>query len=92
MSSMEGEIICPDNLPFYFRREKSRPFGTDALSLRQLLAQTEKTAIKEALKANRNNKASAARQLGIHRTLLYKKMVKHGVTTASKPENGKMYQ
>ena len=40
---------------------------------------TEKEAILYALKETNNNKARAAKMLGIHRTLLYKKMRKNKI-------------
>lgn len=46
------------------------------LHIKQAQQQAERLAIQSALKANRNNKTKAAEQLGIHRTLLYKKMKK----------------
>ena len=46
------------------------------LNIKQAQQQAERLAIQSALKANRNNKTKAAEQLGIHRTLLYKKMKK----------------
>jgi transcriptional regulator with PAS, ATPase and Fis domain len=42
-------------------------------------ARTEKEAIRYALQESKNNKAGAARLLGIHRTLLYKKMKKYNI-------------
>jgi len=39
----------------------------------------EKEALQQALAATNNNKAKAAKMLGIHRTILYKKMKKYGL-------------
>ena len=47
--------------------------------MREIQAVAEREAIQFALKETGNNKAQAARRLGIHRTLLYKKMKKHGL-------------
>ena len=48
-------------------------------SLKDVQARTEKEAICLALKETNNNKAQAAKVLGIHRTLLYKKMKKYDI-------------
>jgi transcriptional regulator with PAS, ATPase and Fis domain len=47
--------------------------------LKAVQARTEKEAICFALKEANNNKARAAKILGIHRTLLYKKMNKYQI-------------
>ena len=44
------------------------------------MREAEKTALVQALTAAGNNKSRAARQLGIHRTLLYRKMKKLGIS------------
>lgn len=54
------------NLPYY--------------SLKEALAVTEKKIITEALKKSCGNKIKAANILGIHRSLLYKKMNKYNIT------------
>ena len=43
----------------------------------------EKEAIRFALRETQNNKAQAAKILGIHRTLLYKKMNKYNISLDS---------
>jgi transcriptional regulator with PAS, ATPase and Fis domain len=49
-------------------------------SLKQLMEHTEKQAILHALQQTGNNRAEAAKQLGIHRTGLYQKMKKYGIS------------
>ncbi len=49
------------------------------LNLEELLAETEKAAIKKALSLTRNNKKQAASLLGIHRSAIYQKMQKYGI-------------
>jgi transcriptional regulator with PAS, ATPase and Fis domain len=51
--------------------------------LKDVQARTEKEALRYALQAAGNNKAKAARILGIHRTLLYKKMKKYDLPLQS---------
>ena len=79
--TMRGDEIEMKDLPFIHRealREKTDPIPT----IRDVHADAEKAAILAALKQTRNNKAKAADLLGIHRTLLYRKMKKHGLLLA----------
>jgi len=50
--------------------------------MREVHAHAEAQAILQALKEAGHNKARAARILGIHRTLLYKKIKKYGLAVA----------
>jgi DNA-binding NtrC family response regulator len=49
--------------------------------MREVHAHAEVQAIRQTLKEADYNKARAARILGIHRTLLYKKLKKYGLET-----------
>ena len=80
LSAMEGDTIRLEDLPFHIYRQQRRSAPFSATSIRHVQAKAEKEAIAYALKACNYNKAQAARMLGIHRTLLYKKMKKHGLT------------
>ena len=84
LSSMEGKTIEREHLPFYIRRESLSAQTTEYASIRVTRARAEKSAILRALEETANNKTRAAELLGIHRTLLYKKMKKH--TIAVRPE------
>lgn len=77
--AMQGEEIRLADLPFVPKEATSSWNGTDLRSIRDIQAHAEKTALRAALKRTGNNKAKAAALLGIHRTLLYKKMKKHGL-------------
>jgi len=79
-SSVEGEVIHPHDLPLYLRRGTKSASGPDRTSLKDLRSRSEEDAIRDALAATGNNKAKAADLLGIHRTLLYKKMHKYGIS------------
>jgi PAS domain S-box-containing protein len=86
LAAMEGDMIRMRDLPFHIcRRSKGQP-GEHAASIRDVQYKAEKEAIVYALKSCSNNKAQAARTLGIHRTLLYKKMKKFQIPVASKSE------
>ena len=84
LSSIEGDTIEPEHLPFYVRRESLSAKATKYASIRVTQAKAEKSAILRALEETANNKTRAAELLGIHRTLLYKKMRKHAI--AVRPE------
>jgi transcriptional regulator of acetoin/glycerol metabolism len=66
------------DLPFFLRTKKADAEETD-FSLGMVLGGTEKEAILKALATTNNNKTKASELLGIHRTLLYKKMRKYGI-------------
>ena len=55
------------------------PALSQALILKEVMRRAEQEAIRHALAVSKGNKARAAKLLGIHRTLLYKKMRKQGI-------------
>ncbi len=80
LAAVDGDMIRLQDLPFHiYRRKKGRP-EEKATSIRDVQHKAEKEAIVDALKACGHNKALAARTLGIHRTLLYKKMKKFEIS------------
>ncbi|MGD8757040.1 MAG: sigma 54-interacting transcriptional regulator [Desulfobacterales bacterium] len=86
LSSIDGDSIRLCDLPFYVSRtQKNLPHKNEtAIDIKGVQARAEKEAILYALKETNYNKARAAKVLGIHRTLLYKKMKKYEI--ALKPE------
>lgn len=75
---------APDNFldsqrHFYITRAAEGSKKTEHASIREVQARVEKTAIQRALAEAGYKKTRAADMLGIHRTLLYKKMKKHGI-------------
>jgi PAS domain S-box-containing protein len=79
LSSLETDIIKMCDLPFYIRSKKRGSSECAASSLREEQTKAEKKAIIQALRRT-NNKSHAAKMLGIHRTLLYKKIKKYNIS------------
>jgi len=86
LSSLEGDTLHLPDLPFYLYRGRKGSSMPSKASLRDAQGRAEREAIRYALATTKNNKAGAARMLGIHRTLLYKKMKKYGISV--KQETG----
>lgn len=77
--TIEGDSIDACDLPFYLSRPVAvRARGTQ-WSLQEVVAEAEREALRNALKVSGNNKARAAKLLGIHRTVLYKKMTRYKI-------------
>jgi transcriptional regulator with PAS, ATPase and Fis domain len=79
LSSLEGNIIRDRDLPFYLKHRQDMLPPDRHSPMREVHAHAEAQAIRQALKEADYNKARAARILGIHRTLLYKKIKKYGL-------------
>jgi len=86
VADLRKDTIHSCDLPFYIYR-KGRDFGSSKgdTSLRRVQGSAEKEAIRYALETSGYNKAQAAKMLGIHRTLLYKKIQKYNLPL--KPES-----
>jgi transcriptional regulator with PAS, ATPase and Fis domain len=79
LSTMTGDVIELSDLSSIVKTKRVRPDARGVSPIREVLAAAEKEAIVDALGKTGNNKARAAGLLGIHRTLLYKKMQKYGI-------------
>ena len=79
LSTMDGDIIEPWDLPLPLSNRPGRLGEGDTPVLKKAVDRVEKEALQQALAATNNNKAKAAKMLGIHRTILYKKMKKYGL-------------
>jgi transcriptional regulator with PAS, ATPase and Fis domain len=76
---LEGDTIRLPDLPFYVQRGRHASSKRQQTSLRETQSRTERETIWAALKEANFRKAHAAKILGIHRTLLYKKMKKYNL-------------
>jgi transcriptional regulator with PAS, ATPase and Fis domain len=76
-----GNYINPEHLPDYINNK----FYIDSdnyniCMLRNIVAEAEIKAIMEALRLSNGSRTAAAKQLGIHRTALYKKLDSYGIS------------
>ncbi|MBI5569579.1 MAG: sigma 54-interacting transcriptional regulator [Desulfomonile tiedjei] len=76
-SFKEGDTVRLCDLPFHLFHNEKAASEADRCSLKRVQGRAEEEAIRSALAVTNNNKARAADLLGIHRTLLYKKMKKY---------------
>jgi transcriptional regulator with PAS, ATPase and Fis domain len=97
LSALEGDVIRIDNLPFYLHRKTYQAKGTQTEliyngqpSLKDVQGEAERKALLRALDSAKNNKKKAAELLGIHRTLLYKKMKKYNIPIHNNGENNRV--
>lgn len=77
VSTAGGLTVGTEDLPFYIHRRHADAPQPANRPIRDAVARAEMAAILRALEQSGNNKSRAARLLGIHRTLLYKKMKKY---------------
>jgi transcriptional regulator with PAS, ATPase and Fis domain len=77
--TIEGNCIDGCDLPFYLSRPAAAASQGGQWDLAAVVAEAEREAVRKALDVTANNKAKAAKLLGIHRTVLYKKMTKYQI-------------
>ncbi len=78
-TSLKGHTLNRTNLPLSLLQGKTETPAQQSTNIKLIQADAEKAAISAALRECGFNKTKAAEQLGIHRTLLYKKMKKYGI-------------
>jgi PAS domain S-box-containing protein len=79
IAGLSGDVVRAADLPFYVQRGRRDTARRRQASLREMQNRTERETIWTALREAGFHKAKAARMLGIHRTLLYKKMKKYDI-------------
>ncbi len=76
----KSKFISPEDLPDVIKQEPSRQPGQyTPMSLKESLAEPEKTVIRQTLQANHWNRQETAKALQINRTTLFKKMKHYGL-------------
>ena len=70
----EHEMINQENLPDYLYHSAVFPKRSDATSLNDYMKSAERFLIEQTLRQVGGNKTKASELLGVHRTLLYRKM------------------
>ncbi len=76
----ESNLIQPVHLPDYIQIYRNKALPDDSVGYyHHQLASLERQMILQALKDNEGNKQAAAKHLGIHRSLLYKKIKEFGL-------------
>jgi len=80
LATMESDVVEVSDLPLQVQVKKSKSIQFRHNSLSEYMEDVERKLIRDVLKATKGNKSHAADKLGIHRTLLYKKMKKLGIS------------
>lgn len=76
-----GNYINPEHLPDYINNRICMDSDNEKVRmLKNIVAEAEIKAIMEALRLSNGSRTDAAKQLGIHRTALYKKLVGYGIS------------
>lgn len=78
LTSLDGNIIHRHHLPLHLYQKNMQTISRNS-PLSEVVAKAEKEAIIDALKQVGNNKSQAAELLGIHRTVLYRKMKRYDI-------------
>jgi len=80
LATLENDTIEVADLPLQVQIKKSTGIQFKHNTLSEYMEDVERKLIKDVLKQTQGNKSHAADKLGIHRTLLYKKIKKLGIS------------
>ena len=84
LSSFNGRTIRILDLPFYLHQRNKKTNDHHYGTIKEAVARAEIDAIRQALIETDYNKVRAADMLGIHRTLLYKKINRYNISLNAK--------
>lgn len=79
LATVDDERVEYGDLPLYLQTTPTLERSGSLTPLAEMMATAEKRILRQALTEAGGNKSLAARRLGIHRTLLYKKLKKTGL-------------
>ncbi len=78
--SYEGSVVYPEQLPMYIKKQlKGLLLYQKKFTLKELMDETEKNLLIQALQRTSGNKVKAAKELGISRAGLYQKLEKYAL-------------
>ena len=80
LSSFNGRTIRVHDLPFYLHQRSKKTHDPHYGTIKEAVVRAEIDAIRQSLIETGNNKVRAANMLGIHRTLLYKKINRYNIS------------
>jgi len=80
LSSFNGRTIHVHDLPFYLHQRSKKTHDPHYGTIKEAVVRAEIDAIRQALIETGYNKVRAANMLGIHRTLLYKKISRYNIS------------
>ena len=80
LSSFNGRTIHVHDLPFYLHQRSKKTHNPHYGTIKETVVRAEIDAIRQALIETGYNKVRAANMLGIHRTLLYKKINRYNIS------------
>ncbi|NNG01387.1 MAG: sigma 54-interacting transcriptional regulator [Desulfobacteraceae bacterium] len=86
VATLDGAVIRPQDLPLNLFKMTDTLRPVKPAPLKKILNDAEAEAIRAALKAASNNKVQASKILGIHRTMLYRRMKQLGMDCSAPPE------
>ena len=75
----EEKIISPEQMPFLSKLVNDVPMTNEQKTLAEIMIQTEKNLIIDVLRQVDGNRSKAAEILGLHLSVLYRKIKKYGI-------------